>query len=175
MNKKLFKYEIIGFVLTSIAGTAAHFLYELSGYSTLVGMLCPVNESVWEHLKLLFFPYMIFASAEYLILKMPKGFIKAKLIGSVAGMFTIVAIYYIYSGATGKTSDTLNIISFFIGVGVAYLVSYTIIKNEKKAYAAGDIISSLLIIAIAASFALFTFYPPFIPLFEDPRYAVFGR
>lgn len=175
MNKKLFKYEIIGFVFTGIVGSVAHFLYELSGYNTVVGLFCSVNESVWEHLKLLFFPYILYAAIEYFLLKKPKGFFRAKLIGIISGMLATVAIYYIYNGAVGKSPDLLNILSFFLGVGVAYLVSYTVIKNEKEASAAGDIISILLIIAIGASFALFTFYPPFIPLFEDPRYAVFGQ
>ncbi len=175
MSKKLFKYEVIGFVFTSITGTVAHFLYELSGCNTVVGLFCPVNESVWEHLKLLFFPYMLYAVFEYFMLKKPKGFFFSKLNGIITGMLTTVAIYYIYNGAVGKSPDLLNIVSFFIGVAAAYFVSYTLIKNEKEASKTGEIISVILIIALGASFILFTLYPPFIPLFEDPRYAVFGR
>ena len=175
MSKRLFKYEIIGFIFTSIAGSAAHFLYDLSGNELIVGLFCSVNESVWEHLKLLFFPYMLYAAFEYFILNKPAGFFRAKLIGIIAGMLTTVAIYYIYNGAVGKSPDLLNIISFFIGVGAAYFASYTMIKNEKEAAKSGEIISVLLIIAVGASFWLFTLYPPFIPLFEDPRYAVFGQ
>ena len=175
MSGKLFKFELIGFIFTSITGSAAHFFYELSGNNSIVGLFCPVNESVWEHLKLLFFPYMLFAVFEFFMLKMPKGFFRAKLYGALAGMLTTVGIYYIYNGAVGKSPDLLNIISFFIGVGAAYFVSYTLIKNEKEASAAGEIISVVLIAVIGASFVLFSIYPPFIPLFEDPRYAVFGR
>ncbi len=175
MSSKLFKYEVIGFVFTSIGGTIAHFLYELSGYNEIIGLFCSVNESVWEHLKLLFFPFMLYAVFEYFILSKPKGFFGAKLIAILAGMAVTVGIYYIYNGAVGSSPDWLNIASFFIGVGVAYLTGYAIIKNKKEASAAGEIISVILIIAIGASFALFTIYPPFIPLFEDPRYAVFGR
>ena len=43
---------LAGVPVLFLAGTLIHFLYGLSGEFFLVGLLAPVNESVWEHLKL---------------------------------------------------------------------------------------------------------------------------
>ena len=56
MSKTLLKLDIIGFVFVSVIGTLAHFVFEWSGNNTVVGLFCPINESPWEHLKLIFFP-----------------------------------------------------------------------------------------------------------------------
>ena len=44
-------------LVAAFLGTLNHFLYFLSGQSPIVALFCPVNESVWEHLKLLYFPF----------------------------------------------------------------------------------------------------------------------
>ena len=44
--------------LTALIGTGLHFLYDWMPFQ-LVGMIAPVNESVWEHLKLLFWPFLL--------------------------------------------------------------------------------------------------------------------
>lgn len=47
---------LVGVPVLFLAGTLLHFLYGLSGEFFLVGLLAPVNESVWEHLKLALWP-----------------------------------------------------------------------------------------------------------------------
>ena len=54
------KYIFIsGFLFTSVLGTLSHFFYEWSGDSTFIGLVCPISESAWEHMKLLFFPALL--------------------------------------------------------------------------------------------------------------------
>ena len=55
------KYIFIsGFLFTSVLGTLSHFFYEWSGDSTFIGLVCPISESAWEHMKLLFFPALLY-------------------------------------------------------------------------------------------------------------------
>ena len=56
MNRHLYHYTIAGILFTAIAGTLLHFAYEYSMENPLVAMFAPVNESTWEHMKLLFWP-----------------------------------------------------------------------------------------------------------------------
>ena len=51
------KRWITALVLTALAGTGLHFAYGICP-EPLVGLFAPVNESVWEHLKLLFWPFL---------------------------------------------------------------------------------------------------------------------
>ena len=57
--KGLKSYIITGIIFVSIVGTLFHFVYEWSGNNILIGLFTPINESIWEHTKLIFFPIAI--------------------------------------------------------------------------------------------------------------------
>ena len=68
--KNIRKSIIICAVLVMVTGTLMHFAYDFFGNNRLVGMIAPVNESTWEHMKLIFFPGLI---AQILLYYMYKG------------------------------------------------------------------------------------------------------
>ncbi|MCH5321865.1 MAG: hypothetical protein J1E36_08865 [Eubacterium sp.] len=173
MDKKLYNYSIIGFVFVGIIGSISHFVFGWSNYTTAIGCFFPVNESTWEHLKLIFFPYLIWAIAEYYLLKKEKGVLISKCIGVISGMLAVVIFFYTYTGVSGKSIGLLNILSFFIGVGTAFLVDYFLIKS-KKLSSANETIALAVFIIIGALFFIFTFAPPLIPLFKDPINSTYG-
>lgn len=60
MNKKKIKnYQIFSILFVFLLGTLLHFTYELSGNNLFIATFSAVNESVWEHLKLIFFPSLL--------------------------------------------------------------------------------------------------------------------
>ena len=61
MKRKLFFWELGGFLFTGALGTLLHFVYEWSGGSALAACVSAVNESTWEHMKLLFFPMLLYS------------------------------------------------------------------------------------------------------------------
>ena len=61
MRRRLFFWELAGFLFTGALGVLLHFLYEWSGGNTLAAAFSAVNESTWEHMKLLFFPMFVFS------------------------------------------------------------------------------------------------------------------
>ena len=52
------KWELAGLFLTLIFGNLLHFVYDWSGQNSVVAAFAAVNESTWEHMKLLFFPML---------------------------------------------------------------------------------------------------------------------
>ena len=117
MNKKLFKLEAIGFIFVSIVGTLSHFLYDWLGKNLVVGIFCPVNESPWEHLKLLFFPFAIYTVYMYIKLKNSKfNVFFASYISIVCGMTATLCYFYTLNGMIGGNNEWVNISSFFVGV-----------------------------------------------------------
>ena len=68
MGKRLNFWPLAGFLTVSVLGTLAHFAYEWSGKQLLAGAFCAVNESTWEHMKLLFFPALLFTMIQIGIL-----------------------------------------------------------------------------------------------------------
>lgn len=174
MNKKLLKYEIIGFIIVSIIGTILHFMYDWTNKNDIVGLFVPVNESPWEHLKLLFFPYSIYSIFESIKLTKDKFYIfTPKLISLLSGMFMTLSIFYVCTGATGKNISVVNVISFFVGVATSFLVSYHLI-NKSFGGSLSNTISIICFILMALIFMFATKFPIEIPLFQDPQTKLYG-
>jgi Family of unknown function (DUF6512) len=84
-----------------IAGTLLHFVYGWSGQNALVGLVSPVNESVWEHTKLLVFPVVAVGTVEAVLLHGVRRVAWATLVEAILGALAIVAVFYAYTGALG--------------------------------------------------------------------------
>ena len=82
-RKRVIGYKIVGTIFIVILGSALHFTYELSGKLAIVAAFLAVNESVWEHLKLAFWPSLIWLLLEYLpVKKLTNNFLMAKTLGT---------------------------------------------------------------------------------------------
>lgn len=174
MTASLKRLGIIGFIFTGISGVFLHFLYDITGESILVAPFSAVNESTWEHMKLLFFPLLIFAFIEYrLIGKSFDNFWYVKLMGTAVGLLTIPFLFYTYTGASGVSADWFNIAIFFIAAAVTFLLE-TAMLNKHISCPVPSIISMGLLAFIAVLFLVFTFAPPEIPLFRDPLTGGYG-
>ena len=173
MKKSFVFWQVVGFVFVSVAGTLLHFLYDWTNQSTFVGLFSAVNESIWEHMKLLFVPMVAFAVAEKFLLKRNiENFWCIKLFGILAGLTVIPVLYYTYTGILGISADWFNITIFFIAAAVGFLVECAIFKNHKCRLS--DLVALSVIGFIGFAFLVFTFSPPEIPLFQDPLTKTFG-
>jgi hypothetical protein len=174
MNKKLLKLEIIGFIFVSVIGTLQHFIFEWTNENILVAMFCPVNESPWEHLKLLFFPFLFYTLYMAIKLKNDKFNVYfANYIGLLFGMWATLSYYYTFNGMIGGNNEWVNISSFFVGVAIMFIISYFLINNS-VGRGTPNYLAFAMIIVTAIVFFIFTFAPPLIPLFQDPQNLVYG-
>lgn len=173
MNKSLYFWQFAGFVFTSVVGTLLHFLYDWTG-NNFVALFSAVNESVWEHMKLLFFPMLIFAIFENRYLSQEyENFWCIKLIGIAVGLMIIPTLYYTYTGALGVTADWFNIVIFFVAVAASYVFETHLFK-ESKSFCLYPLFAYSILLIIAVMFVIFTFNPPRIPLFQDPVTNLYG-
>ena len=153
-------------LITIIIGIFAHFMYEFSGRNPITALIAPINESVWEHLKLLFFPFLLVSLAEYFLQRpAPAVFFAARFAGVWTGMLTITFLYYGYSGILGKNYTPIDIFLFFAGVMTAYCVSS---KYSKKLHVRESLAIFLCWAFTVLMFFVFTCFPPEIPLFLPP-------
>ena len=87
MGGRVARWQLGGFLFVCAAGTALHFLYQWSGESVAAAPFAAVNESVWEHMKLLFWPMLLWAGAERAVLGgYSRGFWPAKALGTLLGL-----------------------------------------------------------------------------------------
>lgn len=161
------KKNIIAFVIIGVLGTLGHFVYEWSGEVTALGLFFPVNESTWEHLKLLFFPSVIYFAVEYFLLReKPKCYIPACVSGIFIGMLAIVVAYYTYRGVIGKNIDFINILIYFLGLGVTLAVRNLSVKNLKCGNSVKLPLISVFVMTLL--FVIFSFNPPDLGIFISP-------
>ena len=115
--EKFKNYQIISIIFTFILGTLLHFTYQLSGENSVVAFFSSINESVWEHLKLLYFPMLLTTIIGYFYIgKSIPNFLCAKTIGIIVSMLFTVVFFYTYTGILGKNIAVIDISSFFIAV-----------------------------------------------------------
>ena len=167
MKRDLFLWQFAGFVFTVLGGTLLHFLYNLTDQSVLVASFSATNESTWEHMKLLYFPMLIFALVQSRFFTDYKFFWCTKLAGIVFGLTLIPVIFYTYNGAIGKSPDFVNIAIFFISALLAFLLEARLFKSETF-NCSNQKLAFFIICFIGILFVLFTFITPKIPLFKAP-------
>ncbi len=172
MKRSIGLWQLMGFAVTSLGGTLLHFLYEWTD-SMLVAPFSGVNESTWEHMKLLFWPMFIFAIIQSFFFKDRKTFWCIKLKGIVLGLCLIPVLFYTYNGVIAQSPDWINIVIFFISAAVAYIYETRQFNNGTKICKSPRIAFSVLC-GIAILFVIFTFITPRIGIFKDPLTGTYG-
>ena len=174
MKRDVSLWQLGGFAVTAVGGTLLHFLYDWSGESLLCASFSGVNESTWEHMKLLYFPMAAFARVQRQYFREQTDFWAVKFCGMTLGLVLIPAVFYTYNGAIGKSPDWFNIgIYFASAAGALLLESHLFRKNaltcrRQAIFAAGILLIGML-------FVIFTFRPPRLPIFRDPLTGMYGR
>ncbi len=157
-------YTILGILFVIITGTLSHFVYEWSGYNFILGFFFPVNESTWEHMKLCFFPMLLYF---FFMNKKLKGdypcVTSALLFGILLGTFLIPMIFYTYSGILGQNYVSLDIATFILSVLLAFIAVYRL--SLSCVLDSFSLCLKILVFLTAICFLVFTYYPPCIGLF----------
>ena len=173
MNRSLSLWQFWGYAVVSLGGTLLHYLYEWTDESILAAPFSGVNESTWEHMKLLFFPMFLFSLVQHFFFRDRRDFWCVRLRGTLCGLVLIPALFYTYNGAFGKSPDWLNIAIFFIAGAAAFLTETRLFRKETVRCPFPAAAFALLCL-ISAAFVIFTFAPPSLPLFRDPLTGTYG-
>lgn len=174
MSKKnhILILEVISTIFVMILGTLLHFTFEWSNNNVFVGIFSPINESIWEHLKLIFFPMVIAAIIVYLYegKKIP-NYLCAKTLGILNAIFFTIIFFYTYTGIIGTNFAFVDISIFFIAIMLGQYTSYK--KMESKSYC-NNSKAIIILLLLFLFFLIFTFFPPHIGLFRDPLTGMYG-
>ena len=118
-------YQLFSAVFTFILGTVLHFTYKWSNENKVVAVFSSINESTWEHLKLIFYPMFLITIIGYFYIgKDIPNFLCAKTIGIISAMLFTVIFFYTYTGILGKNIAVIDIASFFVSIGLGEYISF---------------------------------------------------
>lgn len=148
--------SIIGIIFVLAAGSLAHFLYQWSEKKHWIGLLCPVNESTWEHMKLVFFPmlfYSLFLCIKWKNQFRPQFHVLAQ--GILIGTFLIPVLFYTYTGILGFHVFLLDLLTF----GCSVIAGFSYIFHALKS--SSEKITIVLLLQFFSSFfpSFFVFSP----------------
>ena len=172
MKVSIKNFQIFSAIFVMILGTLLHFTYEWSEGNLLVASFSAVNESTWEHLKLLFYPMLLTTIIGYFYFSKTKhNFLCANTIGILTAVSFTTVFFYTYTGIIGTNFAFLDIGSFFVAVTFGEFVIYKLLLsnfscNKKTAF--------IVLLVLLLCFILFTYATPEIGLFRDPVSNEFG-
>lgn len=185
-KNSLLRYCVYGFFFVSILGTLAHFFYEWSGQNPIIGFFSSVNESTWEHMKLLFFPMLLYYVLTYK--KLEKAYPLSSStypLSILVGTWLIPVLFYSYSGILGFNLTFLDILTFYVSVFLAFLCFYSLSKdhpadsehqNLKQKHPKRNAwlmklkpYFNFLVFLFLLLFLLFTYRPPKLGIFKIPK------
>ncbi len=175
MKRKLRRWEIVGFAVTGLLGTLLHFVYGWTGENRIAAAFSAVNESTWEHMKLLFVPFLVFTVVEFIVFSEAfRNFFAVKAAGVLSGLAAIPVLFYTLTGTFGTLPGWANIMIFFLADALAYFVSCRLMSTGRLRGGAMQLAGFALLWLLLFAFVWCTYRPPHLPLFLDPVSGGYG-
>jgi hypothetical protein len=172
MKTSILRFEVIMTIFVIIAGILLHFSYEWSNENQIVGIFSAVNESTWEHLKLIFFPMLVTIVIGTIYYKDDyENYLCTKTKGLLISLVSVIVLFYTYSGVLGKNISAINIGIYIISILISLIYNYNKLNDISTC---NNKLSIVVLITLLISFITFTFYTPKIDIFEDPITNTYG-
>ena len=164
----MIRLELLGIFFIVIFGTFLHYTYSVSGNLWWVGIFSAMNESVWEHLKLAFWPSLTWS---IYLNSLPRSMIHNFWIGRALALILapilITAGYYLYTDALGHHALIYDLILFVAAIAISQFLAL-IIYRLKEMNAKFSQFAVSIVILEAILFTIFSFEHPDLPIFTDP-------
>lgn len=163
------KWEVAGLFFVLIWGNLFHFVFDWSGQNELVGAVAAVNESTWEHMKLMIVPWVLWSAVEALGLRRSRiHVLPARAAALLVGVLFIPAAYYTYVGISGANVAIINIIIFQLAVLLAFFISWRLLDKGRLQGIVRTVLGGVILLAVLVLTVYWTYSQPQIPLFTDP-------
>lgn len=175
MRKQLFFWELAGFLVTGALGSLLHFVYQWSGENQVAAAFSAVNESTWEHMKLLFIPLFLFSVVQVCVMgRNYPNFLAVRAVSILTGLVLIPVLFYTYTGVLGRSVDWVNIALFFLAALGAFLLDFRLLRRSRISAPWQQILGLIVLWALAFCFVWCTFHPVELALWRDPVTGGYG-
>ena len=178
MDRSFLLWQSVGIVAIVIGGTLLHFAYGWSGRWLPLALVAPVNESVWEHLKMAYWPLCALTLVELIVLDpAPPGLPGGAALAFCAMAAVMLGLFYLSAALLRepplKVRLAVDGATFVAAVAVGQLVGYLIVRNLGDHLDSG-LLGGILLVAPALVLAVTTFSPPQLPIFRDEFNGQYG-
>ena len=167
----------IGYIICLIAGFLLHFAYDFFNNNLIIGLFTPVNESVSEHLKLIFLPFTLFTIFFYFYSKKKiTNLFLLSFISNILGTATTTVSFYIGIKFLGMDNTIFNISTYVLGMTIAFISFYFGIYNDNLLDATKDSneLGICALLLLTTLFIVNTVLPVKLPINKDPVSNTYG-
>ena len=173
-QRNLLKWELNGIWVIFLLGSLFHFMFEITDSYAAAGAFFPVNESVFEHLKLTFWPSIIWWAFSYPFLKaVTNNFMISRAVALLIMPIVTLALFYGYTRLSGWENVFVDILIFLLSVAAGQMAAYWLARrNPLPLWLTG--LSVILIFALGFWYVFFTYYPPHVSIFIDSNTDSYG-
>ena len=167
INKLFYFSSFIIFGLSILS----HFAYKWSGFNNFLGAFVPTNESIFQHVKMYFYPTVLYYFITFLLFSSKyeidaKRYFIPPLITMILTTFIVVGNYYVFRNGFNIDSMIIDISLLFIGLLLSsFLCKH--VYNMKKVMRFSGYASLLLIFALAVTMTYFQINPRHVDFFYD--------
>lgn len=165
--------ETAGMLITLVFGNLLHFLYDWTDHAAWAAWFSAVNESTWEHMKLLAVPWILW-SIVTIAAERSAACAAPRAMGLLAGLALIPVVFYTYTGIVGKSVDVVNVLLFQAAVLLAWRVSAVLRQRGALSAPLWQALGLAVHLAVVLAFVCWTVSPPRLPLFVDPTNGLRG-
>ena len=175
-EKKIFNIQIGVAIGGIILAPLLHFLYHWTGENGFIAAFSATNESVWEHLKLVFFPMLVLGIVEYFFVKdKVNNYIEAKVIGIFATISFVVVVFYTYTGMLGTNFFLFDILIFIASILLGEWIAYQFFLRPEETTTLSKVLSFVIFGLLLFSFIFATYFPTEVNFFRDKITGEYGR
>jgi hypothetical protein len=175
MRKRLFYWELAGFLFVGAAGSLLHFLYDWTGGSPVAAAFSAVNESTWEHMKLLFFPLFVFSLVQMCAMgKNYPDLPAVRAVTTLVGLALIPVLFYTYTGILGRDVPWVDIAIFFLADLGTFWLDFRLLRQGRLGARWQQLAGLIVLWGLAFCFVWCTFRPIPLALWQDPVTGQYG-
>ena len=175
MRRRLALWELGGFLFTAALGTVLHFTFDWSGQNLLAAAFSAVNESVWEHMKLLFFPAFFWSVGQVCFLgRNYPNFLAVRALSVLAGVVLVPVLYYTYTGIVGTHVLWADILVFLAADLGLFWLDFRLLSRGRFTGGWEQVLGLGVLWVLAFLFVWCTFRPPQLALWRDMAAGTFG-
>ena len=175
MRRRLFFWGLGGFFFTGALGAALHFVYDWSGRNPAAAAFSAVNESTWEHMKLLFVPVFLLSVVQVCVLGRDcPHLLWSRALSTLVGLALIPVLFYTYTGVLGFFVDWANIAVFYLADAGLFALDSWLLRRGRRGALWRQVAGLAVLWGLMFSFVFCTFRPPHIALWQDPVTGQYG-
>lgn len=176
MNTK--KFFIFGTLIIFLFSSLNHFLYKWSNFSPFIAFIAPVNESLFQHAKMFFYPCVLYYLLVYIIFSSThkinyKIWFFLPILVFLTTFVIVFGTYYIFYYLFKMQSMIIDICSLFIGLSIGNILSYQ--HKKRQNILLSPSICLFLILGISIIFTSWTTKPPKEQFFYDENNQTYQR